>query len=98
MTPPRLKDLRWDIDIINWQNTSLNEPRFRIESVNYDAATLTALIEIRFRENRGFANYEHSQIYSYTITDDAQESISAANIEQFIAVTFPNAVQVEPTK
>ena len=98
MTPKRLKDLRWDISAIDWKGITLNQPRFRIESVNYNTPTLTALVEIRFKENRGAANYEHSEIYPYTLTDDSQESISAENIEQFISVVFPDAVQVEPTK
>jgi len=48
-----------------------------------------------FQELQGTAAFKHARSFPYTLTDDAQESISAENIEQFIAVVFPDAVQVE---
>jgi hypothetical protein len=95
MTPTRLKDIRWDLESIDWQGITLNQPRFRIESINYNTPTLTALVEIRFRENQGAANFEHSQVYPYTLSGDSQESISAENVENFISAVFPNAIKVE---
>jgi len=95
MTPKRLKDQRWDLPEFKWDDkTTLVNPRFRIESVNYNAPMLTALIEVRFRENKGAANFEHSRSFPYVLQADSQESISAENVQQFIEAVFPDAVEV----
>lgn len=91
MTPQRLKDLRFDLEEFDWQGTILNQPRFRIEAVNYHAPTMTAMIEIRFRENKGEAHFEHAQQFAYQLPEGSEESISAENIQSFISQVFPNA-------
>jgi hypothetical protein len=96
MTPKRLKDLRWDIPEFQWdENTTLTNPRFRIENVNYNAPSLTALIEIRFRENQGAAAFEHSRSFPYVLQSDSQESISAENVQEFISTIFPDAIEIQ---
>lgn len=96
MTPNRLKDKRWDLtDFTLEDGTVLNGPRIRIENINYNAPTLTAMIDVRFSENQGSANYEHSRTFPYTLAEDSQESISAENVELFITAVFPNATEVK---
>jgi hypothetical protein len=95
MIPKRLKDCRWDIPNYQWDDTTLlNNPRIRIENVNYNAPTLTALIEVRFRENQGAAAFEHSKVFPYILQEDSQESIGAENVQLFIAAIFPNAIEI----
>ena len=97
MTPIRLRDLRWDIPSFSLEDgTVLNQPRIRIQNVNYNAVDLTALIEVRFRENQGAANFVHSRTFPYVLTDDSQESIGAENVQQFINYVFPDAVIILP--
>lgn len=95
MTPKRLKDIRWDMPSYDLDGTILKQPRIQIVNVLYNTETLTALVEVVFRELRGEAAFRHARSFPYTLTDDAQESISAENIEQFIAIAFPSAVIVE---
>jgi hypothetical protein len=96
MTPKRLRDCRWDLPEFEWdENYFLNEPRIRIENVNYNAPSLTALIEVRFRENQGAANFEHSRSFSYQLDEESAESISAENVQQFIEAVFTDAVEVK---
>lgn len=98
MTPKRLKDIRWDLPTYDLEGTILRQPRIQIVNVIYNTETLTALVEVVFQELQGTAAFKHARSFPYTLTDDSQESISAENIEQFISVVFPDAVQVEPTK
>ena len=96
MTPKRLKDLRWDLPELKWDDkTTLVNPRFRIENVNYNAPSLTALIEVRFRENKGAAAFEHSRSFAYQLDEESAESISAENVQQFIEAVFTDAVEVK---
>jgi len=96
MTPKRLKDCRWDLPSFELEDGSiLNQPRIRIENVNYNAPSLTALIEVRFRENLGIANFEHARTFTYVLQEDSQESISAENIQEFITIVFPEAIYLE---
>jgi hypothetical protein len=96
MTPKRLKDCRWDLPSFKIEDGSvLNQPRIRIENVNYNAPSLTALIEVRFRENSGLANFEHARTFTYQLQEDSQESISAENVQEFITTVFPTAVFLE---
>jgi hypothetical protein len=96
MTPKKLRDFRCDLPEFEWdEDYSLNEPRIRIENVNYNAPTLTALIEVRFRENKGAAAFEHSRSFSYQLDEESAESISAENVQQFIEAVFTDAVEVK---
>ena len=95
MTPKRLKDIRWDMPSFDLDGTILKQPRIQIANVLYNTETLTALVEVVFRELQGKAAFRHSRSFPYTLTEGAQESISAENIEQFIAAAFPDAVIVE---
>lgn len=96
MTPSRLRDKRWDLtDFTLEDGTVLNGPRIRIENINYNAPTLTAMIDVRFSENQGAANYEHSRTFPYTLEADSQESISAENVQAFIESIFPDAIEIE---
>ena len=92
MTAKRLKDARWNIDTVDIGFGDLNTPQIRIEAVNYNAPSMIAQIDVRFRENAGAANFEHSRVYEYAVGGD--ESISAENVKTFIAAIFPSAVEV----
>ena len=95
MIPKRLRERKWDISNFQWdENTILNSPRIRIENVNYNAPTLTAMIEVRFRENQGLAAFEHSKTFPYPIEEDRQEEISASNVQLFIESFFSGATEV----
>lgn len=95
MSPTRLKDMRWDLPGYNGSDgLSLESPRISISKVSYNVNEMTADIEVRFRELKGEARYEHSRVFVYALSEDSQESISAENVQNFIAQVFPDAVLV----
>ena len=87
-----LKDERWIIqgEAVFADITLLN-PTLRVKTVLYNAETMIADIEVIAVENNG--KFEHSRTFAYQL-QGADESLSAATIEEFMNLTFVGASRV----
>jgi len=84
-----LKDYRWTIEgESTFADLSLRDITMRVRSVNYNAETRVAHIEVLAREGEG--KFEHSRTFSYELQGD-DESLSAQNVQTFIDAVFSNA-------
>jgi hypothetical protein len=84
-----LKDYRWTIEgESTFADLTLNNITMRVRSVNYNAETRVAQIEVLAREGEG--KFEHSRTFSYELGGD-DESLSAENVQAFIDAVFSGA-------
>jgi hypothetical protein len=87
-----LKDYRWTIEgESTFADLTLNNIVMRVRSVNYNAETRVAQVEVLAREGDG--KFEHSRNFSYELQGD-DESLSSANVQAFIDAVFDNANRV----
>ena len=88
-----LKDVRWQIiGETEIQDMTLLDPIFRVKTVNYNAETMIADVELMFREGVGI--YEHSRIFQSQLSQ-GQENLSADDIALFVEATFPTATRID---
>ena len=88
-----LKDYRWTIEgESTFADLTLNNITMRVRSVNYNAETRVAQIEVLAREGDG--KFEHSRTFAYELQGD-DESLSASNIQTFMDAMFSNAVRTK---
>lgn len=91
-TDMALKDERWTLQGENdFADITLNNAILRVRSVNYNAETRTAHVEVLAREGEG--KYEHSRTFAYVLEGD-DESLSAANVQAFIDAIFNGAQRI----
>jgi len=89
----QLKDKRWELSgEVEFKDITLNNPTLRVRSVNYNAETRTAQIEVLATEGGGI--FEHSRTFSYELQGD-DESLSAQNVQTFMDAVFNNANRVQ---